>query len=81
MAFLAKGVPAKAVAALEPPNELVLVVRPDLPVRSAADLEGRSIGVTGRPSPAGWSRRSRAAGLRRPNGIKMNARQPQASGR
>ena len=39
MAFLAKGVPAKAVAALAgPPNELVLVVRPDLPIRSPAGV-------------------------------------------
>jgi ABC-type nitrate/sulfonate/bicarbonate transport system substrate-binding protein len=39
MAFLAKGVPGKAVAALAgPPNELVLVVRPDLPIRSASTV-------------------------------------------
>jgi ABC-type nitrate/sulfonate/bicarbonate transport system substrate-binding protein len=49
MVFLAKGVPGKAVAALAgPPNELVLVVRPDLPIRSAADLKGRSIGPRNR---------------------------------
>jgi NitT/TauT family transport system substrate-binding protein len=46
MAFLAKGVPAKAVAALAgPPNDLVPVVRPDLPIRSSADLKGRTMGV------------------------------------
>ncbi len=36
-----------------PPNELVLVVRPDLPISTAYDLKGRSIGVTG-PSLTGW---------------------------
>jgi ABC-type nitrate/sulfonate/bicarbonate transport system substrate-binding protein len=80
MAFLAKGVPAKGVAALAgPPNELVLVVRPDLPVRSAADLKGRSIGVTG-PSLTGWlvAQVSRQQGWG-PNGIKMNYAQPQSS--
>ena len=52
MAFLAKGVRGKAVAALAgPPNELV--VRPDLPIRTANDLKGRSIGVTG-PWFTGW---------------------------
>jgi ABC-type nitrate/sulfonate/bicarbonate transport system substrate-binding protein len=36
MAFLAKGVPGKAVAALAgPPNELVLVARPDLPTANS----------------------------------------------
>jgi ABC-type nitrate/sulfonate/bicarbonate transport system substrate-binding protein len=80
MAFLAKGVPGKAVAALAgPPNELVLVVRPDLPIRTANDLKGRSIGVTG-PSLTGWlvQALSRQHGFG-PNGIKMNYAQP-ASG-
>ena len=80
MAFLAKGVPGKAVAALAgPPNELVLVVRPDLPIRSAADLKGRSIGVTG-PSLTGWlvSALSRQQGFG-PSGIKMNYAQPASS--
>jgi ABC-type nitrate/sulfonate/bicarbonate transport system substrate-binding protein len=31
----------------------VLVVRPDLPISTAYDLKGRSIGVTG-PSLTGW---------------------------
>ncbi len=80
MAFLAKGVPAKAVAALAgPPNELVLVVRPDLPINSPADLKGRSVGVTG-PSLTGWlvSALSRQQGWG-PNGIKMNYAQPASS--
>jgi ABC-type nitrate/sulfonate/bicarbonate transport system substrate-binding protein len=79
MAFLAKGV-GKAVAALAgPPNELVLVVRPDLPIRSACDLKGRSIGVTG-SSLTGWlvQALSGQQGFG-PNGIKMNYAQP-ASG-
>ena len=77
MAFLAKGVPAKAVAALAgPPRELVLAVRPDLPIRSAADLKGRTIGVTG-PSLTGWlaAEVSRQQGWG-PNGIKMNYAPP-----
>ena len=62
-----------------PPNELVLVVRPDLPIRTAADLKGRSVGVTG-PSLTGWlvSALSRQQGFG-PNGIKMNYAQPASS--
>jgi ABC-type nitrate/sulfonate/bicarbonate transport system substrate-binding protein len=80
MAFLAKGVPGKAVAALAgPPNELVLVVRPDLPIRSPADLKDRTLGVTG-PSLTGWlvSEVSRQQGWG-PKGIKMNYAPPQSS--
>jgi len=80
MAFLAKGVPAKAVAALAgPPNELVLVVRPDLPIASAADLKDRTMGVTG-PSLTGWlvAEVSRQQGWG-PKGIKMNYAPPQSS--
>jgi NitT/TauT family transport system substrate-binding protein len=80
MAFLAKGVPAKAVAALAgPPRELVLVVRPDLPITSAAELKGRTIGVTG-PSLTGWLvaevSRQQGWGV---GGIKMNYAQPLSS--
>jgi NitT/TauT family transport system substrate-binding protein len=80
MAFLAKGVPAKAVAVLAgTPRELVLVVRPDLPIHSADDLKGRTIGVTG-ISLTGWlvSEVSRQQGWG-PNGIKLNYAQPAAS--
>jgi ABC-type nitrate/sulfonate/bicarbonate transport system substrate-binding protein len=73
MAFLAKGVPGKAVAALAGlPNELVLVVRPDLPIRAASDFKGRSIAVTG-PSLTSWRVQalSRQQGFG-PNGIKMS---------
>jgi ABC-type nitrate/sulfonate/bicarbonate transport system substrate-binding protein len=80
MAFLAKGVPAKAVAALAgPPRELVRVVRPDLPIKSASELQGRTIGVTG-PSLTGWLvaevSRQQGWGV---GGIKMNYAQPLAS--
>jgi ABC-type nitrate/sulfonate/bicarbonate transport system substrate-binding protein len=80
MAFLAKGVPAKAVAALAgPPRELVMVVRPDLPITSAAELKGRTIGVTG-PSLTGWLvaevSRQQGWGV---GGIKMNYAQPLSS--
>src|SRR5262245_55067151 len=80
MAFLAKGVPGKAVAALAgPPNELVLVLRPDLPIHSPVDRKGRTIGVTG-PSLTGWlvSALSRQQGWG-PNGIQMNDAQPASS--
>ena len=55
------------------------MVRPDLPVTSAADLKGRSIGVTG-PSLTGWlvSEVSRQQGWG-PGGIKMNYAPPAAS--
>jgi len=46
MAFIAKGVPIKAVAAMAgPPLLLAIVVRPDGP-KTAADLKGRKISVS-----------------------------------
>jgi ABC-type nitrate/sulfonate/bicarbonate transport system substrate-binding protein len=81
MAFIAKGLPAKAIAASAgPPRELVLVVRTDLPdIKSAADLKGRTIGVTG-PSLTGWlvTNMSNMQGWG-PKGIKQNYAQPPAS--
>jgi ABC-type nitrate/sulfonate/bicarbonate transport system substrate-binding protein len=62
MAFLANGVPGKAVAALAGlPNELVLVVRPDLPIRAAVTSRGARSPSPARRSPAGGSRRCRAS--------------------
>jgi ABC-type nitrate/sulfonate/bicarbonate transport system substrate-binding protein len=61
------------------PNELALVVRPDLPIRSASDFKGRSIGITG-PSLTGWlvQALSHQQGFG-PNGIKMNYAQRASS--
>ena len=71
MAFIAKGAPEKAVAALAgPPLELILVVRPDSPIKSVADLKGRIAGVSAASSLSGWLVRelSRQQGWG-PNGI------------
>jgi NitT/TauT family transport system substrate-binding protein len=55
MAFIAKGAAEKAVAALAgPPLELILVVRPDAPIKSAADLKGKVVGVSAAASLTGW---------------------------
>jgi NitT/TauT family transport system substrate-binding protein len=46
MAFIAKGSPTKAVAAMAgPPLDLTIVVRPDGP-KSAADLKGKKVSVS-----------------------------------
>jgi len=46
MAFIAKGAPTKAIAAMGgPPLDLTIVVRPDGP-KSAADLKGKKISVS-----------------------------------
>ena len=55
MVFVAKGSPELAVAALAgPPLELILAVRPDAPIKTAADLKGRVIGVSAVASLTGW---------------------------
>ena len=54
MAFIAKGSPLKAVAAMAgPPLLLAIVVRPDGP-QTAADLKGRKIGVSTAGSLTYW---------------------------
>jgi NitT/TauT family transport system substrate-binding protein len=54
MAFIAKGVPIKAVAAMAgPPLLLAIVVRPDGP-KTAADLKGRKISVSTAGSLTYW---------------------------
>ncbi len=55
MGFHAKNVPAVAVAALYGrPQNLALVVPPNSPVKSAADLKGKRVGVTTLGSLTDW---------------------------
>jgi NitT/TauT family transport system substrate-binding protein len=54
MAFIAKGSPVKAIAAMAgPPLLLAIVVRPDGP-KTAADLKGKKIGVSTAGSLTYW---------------------------
>jgi NitT/TauT family transport system substrate-binding protein len=55
MAFIAKGAQEHAVAALAgPPLEMILVVRPDGPIKAIADLKGHVAGVSAAASLTGW---------------------------
>jgi NitT/TauT family transport system substrate-binding protein len=55
MAFIVKGSPAKAIAAFAgPPLLFALVVPKDSPLTSEADLQGRTIGVSGVGSVTHW---------------------------
>ena len=55
MAFLAKGAPTIAVAAMaDPPRTIMLVVRKDGPVNTEADLKGRKISVSTAGSLTNW---------------------------
>jgi ABC-type nitrate/sulfonate/bicarbonate transport system substrate-binding protein len=55
MAFIAKGVPVKGVAAMaDQPLIFALVVRNDGSVKSAADLKGLKVGVSGVGSVTNW---------------------------
>jgi NitT/TauT family transport system substrate-binding protein len=55
MAFIAKGSPATSVAAMAGrPNMMVLVTAPDSPIKSPADMKGRSISVTSTGSLTNW---------------------------
>src|SRR5215831_14357524 len=72
MAFIAKGAPIKAVAAMAgPPLLLSIVVRPDGP-RNVADLRGKTISVSTAGSLTYWlvSETSRRQGWG-PNGINI----------
>jgi NitT/TauT family transport system substrate-binding protein len=56
LAYPVKGVPATAVAAVAgPPYNLVLVVKPDSPIRAPADLKGKIVGVSSAGSLTDWS--------------------------
>jgi ABC-type nitrate/sulfonate/bicarbonate transport system substrate-binding protein len=55
LALLERGAPVKGVAMpFGPPIYLMLLVRPDGPVRTVADLKGRKIGVSSARSLTGW---------------------------
>ncbi len=55
MAFIVKGVPAKAVAAFAgPPLLFALVVQKDATLKTEADLNGRTVGVSGVGSVTHW---------------------------
>jgi ABC-type nitrate/sulfonate/bicarbonate transport system substrate-binding protein len=55
MAFMAKGVPAKAVFAMAGvPRNMAVMVKYDLPVRTVDDLKGKKLGVTTVGSLTDW---------------------------
>src|SRR5262245_14074053 len=55
MGFRIKGVPAIAVAAMYgAPSNLALLVAPNSPIKSAADLKGKRVGVTTAGSLTDW---------------------------
>jgi len=55
MAFIDKGAPVKAVAmVVGPPVYLVLLLRPDSPIKTIADLKGKKVNVSSVRSLTGW---------------------------
>jgi ABC-type nitrate/sulfonate/bicarbonate transport system substrate-binding protein len=55
LGFLAKGVPAIGIAALaSEPYNMVLVVPPNSPIKSPADLRGKRIAVSGKGALTDW---------------------------
>jgi ABC-type nitrate/sulfonate/bicarbonate transport system substrate-binding protein len=55
MAFMAKGVPAKAVFAMAGvPRNMAVMVKYDLPIRTVDDLKGKKLGVTTAGSLTDW---------------------------
>ncbi|MPZ56096.1 MAG: hypothetical protein GEU91_06260 [Rhizobiales bacterium] len=55
MAFMAKGVPAKAVAAMAGvPRNMAVMVKYDLPIKTVDDLKGKKLGVTTVGSLTDW---------------------------
>lgn len=55
MAFIVKGSPVKSVAAFAgPPLLFALVVHKDAPLKSEADLQGKTVGVSGVGSVTHW---------------------------
>jgi NitT/TauT family transport system substrate-binding protein len=55
MAYIEKGAPVKAVAmVVGPPVYLVLLVRPDSPIKTVAELKGKKVNVSSVRSLTGW---------------------------
>jgi NitT/TauT family transport system substrate-binding protein len=55
MAYIEKGSPVRAVAmVVGPPAYLVLLVRPDSPIKTVTDLKGRKVNVSSVRSLTGW---------------------------
>ena len=55
LAFLAKGVPALAIAALSgPPDQMSLIVGPNSPIKTIRDVQGKRIGVTTHGAVTEW---------------------------
>jgi NitT/TauT family transport system substrate-binding protein len=81
LALVEKGAPVKGVAMpFGPPVYLVVLVRPDSDIKSAADLKGRKIGVSSIRSLTGWLlvELSRQQGFG-PRGIELVASPPRGS--
>lgn len=56
LAYIPKGAPLKGVAALSgPPSIMVLVVRPDSPIKSIAQLRGRTVAISNPGSLTDWA--------------------------
>jgi ABC-type nitrate/sulfonate/bicarbonate transport system substrate-binding protein len=73
MVLIIKGAPVKAVASIaNSPLDLCLLVRPDLPIRTAADLKGAKISVSSTVAITAWLTRelSRQEGWG-PEGIEL----------
>lgn len=56
LAYIPKGAPLKGVAALSgPPSIMVLIVRPDSPIKSIAQLRGRTVAISNLGSLTDWA--------------------------
>ena len=74
MAFMAKGVPAKAVYAMAgPPRNMAVAVKYDLPIKTVDDLKGKKLGCTTVGSLTHWigDRISQVKGWKGADAIKM----------
>lgn len=55
LGFIAKGGPAKAVAVMAgPPLDTCIIVLPNSPIRTVADLKGKALGITSPTSILAW---------------------------
>jgi len=73
LAFVSKGVPIKSIAAFAgPPNSFVVVVPANSPIKSVADLRGKTMGFTQAGALEDWLVRelSRSQGWNPQDGIK-----------